>query len=128
MAQQTKPKRRKAWKITSIVATSILMVSVIAIPTFLILDTAGAVSITSGVNRQYTMTFTVDEKVYATKTLYRGAKIDYSDIPEPVKYGSLLKYYTFSGWDITGDGYADILPSRAYRSYTAVAVFREHKL
>lgn len=126
MNKQTKPKRRKAWKVVSLIATSLLMVSVIAIPTFLILDTTEVVRVTSGVNRQYTITFMVDDEVYATKVLYRGTPIDYSDIKDPVKDGTFFTYYTFSGWDTTGDGFVDHLPSKAYRNYKAVAIFKEH--
>lgn len=104
------------------------MVSVIAIPTFLILDSTGVISITNGVNRQYTMTFKVEDEVVYEKTLFRGTPIDYSDVKEPTKSGSVFKYYTFSGWDLTGDGFTDILPTRAYSNYTAVAIFMEHNV
>lgn len=128
MNKQTKPRQRKAWKVVSLICTSLLMACVVAITTFLILDSTEVVSITSGVNRQYMMTFIVEDDVYATKVLYRGSPIDYSDIKDPVKDGNFFTYYTFSGWDLTGDGFVDILPSRAYKSYKAVAVFKEHKI
>lgn len=128
MAKQTKPRRRKMWKIISLISASLLMVGVVAIPTFLILDTTGVVGMTQGVNRQYTMTFKVDDSVYYEKTLYRGAPIDYSDVQDPAKDGSLYRYYTFSGWDLNGDHYPDLLPNKAYRNYVAVAIFREWRV
>ena len=123
--KQTKPIRRKVWKIASIVSASLLMVSIVSIITFLVLDNVGVLSVTDGVNRQYSMVFKVDDKVVYEKTLYRGATIDYSDVAEPVKDGSIYKYYTFSGWDLNGDGFTDILPHKAYRNYVANAIFRE---
>lgn len=101
------------------------MVAVVTVPTLLILDSSEVVDLTSGVNRQYTITFKVEDKLYLQKTLFRGAPIDYSDLKDPVKSGSLYKYYTFAGWDLNGDGFADILPSKAYNSYVANALFKE---
>lgn len=121
--KQTKPRRRKAWKIVSIISSVLLILAVVSLPTLLILDSTGTLDLTSGVNRQYTITFKVDDEVFYTKTAFRGAPIDYSDLKDPIKSGSLYKYYTFIGWDLNGDGFSDSLPTRAYKSYVAVAIF-----
>lgn len=76
--------------------------------------------------REYWIQFESEGRLLFDNHFKRGEKFNKPADPthSPVEGYS----FTFRGWDISGDGNPDIIPSHAYYSFLAVAVFHRRSV
>ena len=76
--------------------------------------------------RTYEISFWTEERELNRFRYQRGEKIS---IPGTPTHGEDEYFkYTFRGWDITGDNKPDIVPTRAYFEFDAVAVYQKTQI
>lgn len=73
--------------------------------------------------RNYWVQFQSEERLLLDMNYRRGEVIDKPG--NPTHSEDEYFKYTFRGWDISGDNNPDFIPSRAYYSFLAVAVFQK---
>ena len=71
--------------------------------------------------REYTATFSSEGTILHQKTYKRGELLEIPENPEHEIDGE--NNYFFVGWDTNGNGFPDIVPTRAYYDFTAEAVY-----
>ena len=76
--------------------------------------------------RTYYIAFWTEDRFLSGYEYVRGEKILRPGNPshEPDEYFE----YTFRGWDITGDNSPDLVPSRAYYGFDAVAIYQKKQI
>ncbi len=76
--------------------------------------------------RTYEISFWTEERELNRFRYQRGEKISIPGTPTHAE-DEYFKY-TFRGWDITGDNKPDIVPTRAYFEFDAVAVYQKTQI
>ena len=94
--------------------------------TILVMDIVGINATESEKARDYEISFWSEENELYRYNYRRGEKITVPGTPTHSE-DEYFKY-TFRGWDITGDGSPDILPSRAYFRFDADAVYQKKQI
>ena len=108
----------KRFGITGAVLTIAIAVGLVVM---LVLDVAELNYFVTDGPRTYVAYFISEDNEISYTVYTRGAVIT---VPSSPTHSPKKDYiYTFKGWDITGDNVPDILPHRAYYSFTAVAVY-----
>lgn len=111
----------KVFKALGLVGASLMIVSCLALATFLILDIIGINTLLSDGPRYYSIGFFDGDIPVSVVSYRRGDKIV---VPgKQYKEGDENWTYTFKGWDINWDGTADIIPTYAYYEFDALAVY-----
>lgn len=102
----------------------LMLVSCFALITMLVMDIAGLNLVENEDGpRNYWVQFQSEDRLLLDMNYRRGEVID---IPgNPTHSEDEYFKYTFRGWDISGDNTPDLIPSRAYYSFLAVAVFQK---
>ena len=113
--------KNKVFKVLGIVGASLMIVSSLALATFLVLDIAEINTLFLDAPRYYNIGFYNGDDPVDVRSYRRGDKIV---VPEkPSKASDENWSYTFKGWDINWDGVSDIIPSHAYYEFDALAVY-----
>ena len=114
----------KSTKVGAIIGSWLALIAMLATITFLILSMVGVFQLDNGSVNHYRVRFIANDEVLSNEVYQRGDKIE-TDFTVPGKpddeYGL---DYTFVGWDTNGDKIANIVPTRAYRTFDAVAIYR----
>ena len=97
------------------------MITILIFAVTLVIDMVGGNVFLTDYLREYTATFISDGALIDQKTYKRGEVLEQPGIPEKQSDGE--DNYIFIGWDITGEGLPDILPTNMYFSFTAKACF-----
>ena len=71
--------------------------------------------------REYTASFSSEGTILLQKTYKRGELLEIPENPEHEIDGE--NNYFFIGWDTNGNGFPDIVPTRAYYDFNAEAVY-----
>ena len=71
--------------------------------------------------REYTATFSSEGTILHQKTYKRGELLEIPENPEHEIDGE--NNYFFIGWDTNGNGFPDVVPTRAYYDFNAEAVY-----
>ena len=103
-----------------------MLVTCAALVTFLVLDIAEVNPFIMDGPRVYTVQFKSEEQTISYGKYQRGTEI--SKPSDPTHSVDEEYSYTFVGWDLTGDGIADIVPTHAYYSFLANAVYSKKAL
>ena len=101
-----------------------MLLSCFALIFFLLMDIIG-LNILENENgaRRYWVQFQSEDRLLIDMNYRRGEKIDKPG--NPTHSENEYYKYTFRGWDISGDNTPDFIPSHAYYSFLAVAVFQK---
>lgn len=112
--------RKKLFKYLTIGAASLGVISSGTFAVFMTIDATNDNFITDEL-REYTATFSNEGTVLVTKTYKRGETVVPPENPSHSIDG--INNYIFIGWDLTGNGIPDILPTQIYYSFNAEAVY-----
>lgn len=104
----------------------LMLLSCFALITVMIMDIAGFNLLEAEQPRMYWIQFQSEERILVDLNYRRGEKIDKPGDPKHSK--DEYFEYTFRGWDISGDNSPDFIPSHAYYSFLAVAVFQKRQI
>ena len=112
----------KFFRVLGIIGASLMILSALALSTFLILDIAGVNILLMEEPRYYSVGFYSEDNPISTAVLRRGDKITK---PSEKPTHSYVKNWEFSfqGWDINSDGRVDVIPPYAYYSFDADAIY-----
>ena len=101
----------------------LMLLSCFALITMLIMDIAGLNLIENEDGpRNYWIQFQSEDRLLLDMNYRRGEVID---VPgNPTHSEDEYNKYVFRGWDINGDHTPDFIPTRAYYSFLAIAVFQ----
>lgn len=98
------------------------LVTTVAFIVIMILNLVGVNPFLTDVLRTYTVRFYNEGAMISEHTYKRGEPIEVP--PNPTKeMDELHQNYIFTGWDITGGGLPDIVPTHAYFSFDATATY-----
>ena len=103
-----------------------MLITCFVLMTVLVMDIIGINVTESEKARDYEISFWSEENELYRYNYRRGEKITVPGTPTHSE-DEYFKY-TFRGWDITGDGSPDILPSRAYFRFDADAVYQKKQI
>lgn len=117
----------KPSKFIGVLGSSLGLLGTLSVTTCLVLANNGVIDFSSENVRSYHGEFYDDEVLLSEMTLKRGEKIDVPEAPQ--KEGDEDgRFYTFIGWDTSGNGLPDVTPSRMYYNFTARAVYLDFKI
>ena len=104
-----------------------MLISCFVLITTLVMDITGINIFDREEPRKYCIYFWSEDRFLAGRDGYvRGEKIQ---IPgNPTHEEDEYFQYTFRGWDINGDNSPDIIPTRAYYGFDAVAVYQKKQI
>ena len=124
MARKVHSERyNKFFKVFGLVGASLTLVVCAGLIALLVLDIAGVNMLVADGPREYIAYFRSELHSVSWAKYQRGDEIV---VPEDPKHSLKDNWeYSFKGWDLTGDGIVDVLPRRAYYSFTAQAVYSE---
>ena len=114
-------KTNQFFRVFGIIGASLALASTLALATFLILDLAGVNELVSDDPRYYIAEFISEDEDVSYKVYTRGEKIEKPANPTHSPKENYI--YTFKGWDLNGDHISDAIPSKAYYSFKAVAIY-----
>jgi len=98
-----------------------MMLAALSLATFLILDIAEINPFIMDGPRIYWVQFESENKIISDVKYKRGERVKK---PENPVHSEDDKYeYTFKGWDLSGDDKSDFVPTHAYYSFLAKAVY-----
>ena len=100
-----------------------MLISCFALIITLVMDISGLNTLESEGPRNYWIQFQSEERFLVDMNYRRGEKIDKP--ADPTHSEDEYFKYVFRGWDISGDNNPDFIPSRAYYSFLAVAVYQK---
>lgn len=125
MARRVNNKLNKFFKGLGIFGAVLTLLTSVALVGFLVLDVMQLNALVSDGPRSYIIQFTNENVTVSIENYRRGATIvvpgeQYKAPDEDDNYNYT---YTFKGWDMTGDGVADLIPHLAYYSFQAKAVY-----
>ena len=113
----------KGTKVGAIIASITALLSSVAVIVFLILGLCGVFTLDSPSANKYHITFIANEQVLLDEYITKGELIP-TDFTVPGKPDDKKTVnYKFIGWDTNGDNIANPIPTRAYRTFTAVALY-----
>lgn len=98
------------------------IISMLTLVIFLILDMINVNAFITNEVRTYRATFINEGAVVDSTEYRRGEKLVQPSKPTK-EMDEKFEHYVFLGWDYTGEGVPDILPSNMYFSFTAKAVY-----
>lgn len=108
-------------KAIGVFGASLGLLGGIGFTSVLVLGQNGALPFLTDSVRSYHGEFYADDVLLYETTQKRGTEVD---IPEaPTKKATTESFYTFIGWDTTGDGIPDISPNYMYYNFKANAVY-----
>ena len=111
-------------KIGAIVGSVIGLFASLAIVVFMILSIAGVFPFTSNTINHYQVRFIANDKILFSQIYQRGEKIE-ANVTVPSKPNDKYGHdYVFLGWDTNGDSIVNPVPTRAYSTFDAVAIYR----
>ena len=114
-------------RIATTIVASLGLASVSAISLVLVLHQEGAIDIKADHQNVYHCKFLVDGVKVYEEDVAKGEPVGYGYDSMPTKDPDVDgQLYQFIGWDITGEGIPDILPTRMYGNFTARAVFAKY--
>ena len=114
-------------KLIGVLGASLGLLGTLSVTTCLVLADNGIINFTSDNVRSYHGEFYDDEVLLYETTLKRGEKIEVPEAPE--KEGDEDgHFYTFVGWDTSGNGLPDVTPNYMYYNFTARAVYVNFKI
>jgi len=114
----------KTTKIGAIVGSLLGLLSSVAVITFLVLGLCGVFPLDNEEVNKYHIVFVANEKVLSDEYYNRGELIN-TDFRVPSKPDDdKATDYHFIGWDTNGDNLVNVVPVRAYRTFTAVAIYK----
>ena len=119
--------KEKFFRSVGLMSAFFMLLSCFTLITFLVMDIAGINYFDREEGpRKYYIAFYSEERFLGGADYIRGEKIDRPG--DPVHGDDEYFRYTFRGWDITGDGSPDLVPSRAYFGFDAVAVYQKRQI
>ena len=111
-------------KIGAIVGSILGLVTSVSVITFLILGLCGVFGLNDDEVKKYHIVFIANDKVLEDEYYAKGQPIN-TDFTVPSKPDDdLATDYKFVGWDTDGDNLINLIPMRAYKTFTAVALYR----
>lgn len=115
-------------KVGAIVACITALVSSLAVVVFLILGLIGVFPLDSDTPNVYRVQFVANGHVLSDHEYVKGERIN-TDFIVPSKPDDEKGIdYEFIGWDYTGEGFPDIIPTRAYIGFSANALYRPRSI
>lgn len=104
----------------------LMLLSSVALIAVLIMDLLGLNYLLLETPRTYWVQFENEGEIFFDRKYRRGETIDKPKNPthSEEEYFS----YTFRGWDINGDRTPDAIPSHAFYSFLAVAVYQKKQI
>ena len=110
-------------KVGAIIASITALLTSLAVIVFLILGLCEVFPLDSDKANEYHIVFIADDHVLYDHYLVKGTKIE-MDFAVPGKPDDeKATDYRFIGWDTNNDNIVNPIPSRAYGTFTAVAVY-----
>ena len=126
MAKRVSVRMDKFFKRLGIFGAILTLVSCVALIAFMVMDMLELNYFIADEPRYYWVQFESENEVILDAKYRRGETLKKPATPthSPDEYFK----YTFRGWDTNGDGTPDLLPSKAYYSFLAVAVFQKKQI
>ena len=117
---------QKVFRAIGLWGAFLAIVSSITLITMLSLNLMEVVPLEANGPREYWVQFVSEDRILFDKTYRRGEEI--SKPSNPTHSEDEYYMYIFRGWDITDDNTPDIIPSHAYFSFLAVAVYQRRQI
>ena len=114
-------RHNKFFKVLTICGASLGLLASSTFSILLGLDMNGHNKFITNELRQYTAKFVNEGSLISEATYARGEEIEKPENPSHEIDGE--NNYIFIGWDTTGNGLPDVVPTRIYYSFTANAVY-----
>lgn len=129
MAKRVKvgSKAYRAFRRIGILTALLTVVASVALMSLMVIDILGfnLVENEEGI-RTYWVQFETEERVIMDTKYKRGEKLDIP--PNPMHSEDGYYKYDFRGWDMSGDNVPDVLPTHAYYSFLAIAVWQKTQI
>ena len=120
-------RKERLYRSIGLTSAVFMLLTCFVLMTILVMDIIG-INVTESETgaRNYEISFWSEENELYRYNYRRGEKIS---VPGTPKHSEDEYFkYTFRGWDITGDGSPDIIPSRAYFRFDADAVYQKTQI
>ena len=119
-------RKERLYRSIGLMSAFFMLITCFGLVSLLVMDIIGLNIVEIDKPRIYWIQFKTEERFLVDMRFERGKKIDIPGNPSHSK--DEYFEYTFRGWDISGDNTPDFIPSRAYYSFLAVAVYQKRQV
>ena len=120
-------RKERLYRSIGLMSAFFMLLTCFVLMSTLVMDIAGLNNIENEEGaRKYEISFWTEERELNRLTYRRGEKISIPGTPAHSE-DEYFKY-TFRGWDVTGDNKPDLVPTRAYFAFDAVAVYQKTQI